>query len=186
MIDNALCLSLNRPGQEGVITVNERLGRGVMTRPPVRLSNRCAPASHGSWPRSRFRSFSSGCGDPWSCPAAVSGSCRPSRNRASRASKSFGLTQNPILLSRSNSSSRRTSSRSAAASRTPMVPVIVSPRSLFRAQSRKSVGSLYDEFLRGYGAEISLFVLEFLSNSTYKPTYPPSFRTRVAMGFFRG
>src|SRR5271157_4046082 len=38
MIDNALCLSLNRPGQGGVITVKERLGRGVMTRPPVRLS----------------------------------------------------------------------------------------------------------------------------------------------------
>ena len=29
---------INRPGQEGVITVKERLGRGVMTRPPVRLS----------------------------------------------------------------------------------------------------------------------------------------------------
>src|SRR5208337_3809002 len=48
-------------------------------------------------------------------------------------------------------------------------------------EQKTGIGSLYDEFLRGYGAEISLFVLEFLSNSTYKPTYPPSFRTRVAM-----
>src|SRR5208337_5130432 len=48
-------------------------------------------------------------------------------------------------------------------------------------EQKTGIGSLYDEFLRGYRAEISLFVLEFLSNSTYKPTYPPSFRTRVAM-----
>ena len=38
MIDNALCLSLNRPRQGGIFEVKERLGRGVMTRLPVRLS----------------------------------------------------------------------------------------------------------------------------------------------------
>ena len=37
-------------------------------------------------------------------------------------------------------------------------------------EQKTGIGSFYDEFLRGYGAEISLFVLEFLSNSTYKPT----------------
>ena len=47
MLDNALCLSLNRPGQEGVITVKERLGRGVMTRPLVRLSKERALKSRG-------------------------------------------------------------------------------------------------------------------------------------------
>jgi hypothetical protein len=54
MADNALCLSLNRPGQEGVITVKERPGRGVMTRPPVRLSKESTKKSgvnEGVWGR---------------------------------------------------------------------------------------------------------------------------------------
>jgi hypothetical protein len=36
---------------------------------------------------------------------------------------------------------------------------------------KTGIRSLYDEFFQGYGAEISLFCLELLSNSTYKPTY---------------
>ena len=33
---------------------------------------------------------------------------------------------------------------------------------------KTGIGSLYDEFFRGYGAEISLFCPEFASNSTHK------------------
>jgi hypothetical protein len=33
---------------------------------------------------------------------------------------------------------------------------------------------LYDEFFRGYGAEIRLFCPDFRPKSTYKRTYPQS------------
>ena len=39
---------------------------------------------------------------------------------------------------------------------------------------KTGVRSLYDEFFLSYGAEIRLFRLEWLSNSTYRPTYAPS------------
>jgi hypothetical protein len=48
-------------------------------------------------------------------------------------------------------------------------------------EQETGVRSLCDEFFRGYGAEIGLFCPDFRPNSTYKPTYTPSVRTRVAM-----
>ena len=35
-------------------------------------------------------------------------------------------------------------------------------------EQKTGIESLHDEFLPGYGAEISLFFRELLSNSTYK------------------
>jgi hypothetical protein len=48
-------------------------------------------------------------------------------------------------------------------------------------EQKTGVSPLYDEFFRGYGAEIRLFCPEFCPNSTYKQSSTPSFRTRVAM-----
>ena len=36
---------------------------------------------------------------------------------------------------------------------------------------KTGIGSLYDEFFRGYGAEIRLFCPDFRPNSTYKPIF---------------
>ena len=38
-------------------------------------------------------------------------------------------------------------------------------------EQETAIGSLYDEFFRGYGPEIRLFCPDFRPNSTYKPTY---------------
>jgi hypothetical protein len=37
-------------------------------------------------------------------------------------------------------------------------------------EQETGIGSIYDEFSRGYGAEIRLFCPDFRPNSTYKPT----------------
>src|SRR6476661_3165053 len=39
---------------------------------------------------------------------------------------------------------------------------------------KTGIGWLYDEFSRGYGAEIRVFCPDFRPNSTYKPTYASS------------
>jgi hypothetical protein len=45
-------------------------------------------------------------------------------------------------------------------------------------EQQTGIRSLYDEFFRGYGAEIRLSSPEFRPNSTYKRTYSPSVRIR--------
>jgi len=48
------------------------------------------------------------------------------------------------------------------------------------------IRSLYDEFFRGYGAEIRLFCSASRPNSTYKQSYALSFRSRLAMLAVKG
>ena len=41
-------------------------------------------------------------------------------------------------------------------------------------EQETGIGSLYDEFIPGYGAELRLISVEFISDWTHKPTSPPS------------
>ena len=41
-------------------------------------------------------------------------------------------------------------------------------------EQKTGIRSLYDEFFRGYGAEIGLLRLDVRPDSTYKPTYTRS------------
>ena len=45
---------------------------------------------------------------------------------------------------------------------------------------KTGIRSLYDEFFRGYGAEIRLFCPDFRPNSTYKPTSASGRGRRIA------
>ncbi len=53
-------------------------------------------------------------------------------------------------------------------------------------EQKTGIRSLYDEFFRGYGAEIRPFAPNFCSNSTYKRDSAPTFRARSCFTDYGG